>query len=129
MPLLKRLGLFFVGLSIGLVFLTFFYKNKTRGTDAGFCYLPNCRVLKNISSKRLTYSDKVAQLIDNKVVDSLDIQYFLHKGDVDFDKSDTESKPCKMYFIEGELHKNQAIMRIRNCEDKAVIEDVVMVGG
>ena len=97
MPLLKRLGLFFVGLSIGLVFLTFFYKNKTRGTDADFCYLPNCRVLKNIRSKSLAYSDKVARLVENKILDSLDIQYFLHQGDVDFGKSNTESEPCKIY--------------------------------
>ena len=124
MPLLKRLGLFFVGLSIGLVLLTFFYKNKTRGTDADFCYLPNCRVLKNIRSKPLTYSDKVARLVENKVLDSLDIQHFLHQGDVDFGKSDTESKPCKMYFIQGTLNQKKAIVHVKNCEDKAVVEDV-----
>ena len=124
MPLLKRFGLFFIGLSMGLVFLTFFYKNKTRGTEAGFCYLPNCRVLKNIRSKPVTYSDRVNQLLENKKLDSVDIRYFLYQGDVDFDKSDTESEPCKTYLIEGLVGEKKAVAQIKNCEDKAVIEDV-----
>ena len=124
MPLLKRFGLFFVGLSMGLVFLTFFYKNKTRGTDAGFCYLPNCRVLKSIRSKPVTYSDKVNQLLENKTLDSVDIRYFLYKGDVDFSKSNTESEPCKTYLIHGLVREKKATARIKKCEDSAVVEDV-----
>jgi hypothetical protein len=124
MPLLKRFGLFFIGLSMGLVFLTFFYKNKTRGTDAGFCYLPNCRVLKNIRSKPVTNSDPVNQLLQNKELDSVDLRNFLYQGDVDFDKSDTESEPCKTYVIEGLVGKRKAVAYIKNCEDNAVIEKV-----
>ncbi|MCG2461342.1 DUF4258 domain-containing protein [Flavobacteriaceae bacterium F89] len=125
MPLLKRFGLFFIGLSMGLVFLTFFYKNKTRGTDAGFCYLPNCRVLKNIRSKPVTYSDKVDRLLEEKRLDSVDIKYFLYQGDVDFDKSETESEPCKIYVIQGLIGEKEAVAHIRNCEDNAVVEDIV----
>ncbi|HZJ19721.1 MAG TPA: DUF4258 domain-containing protein [Pricia sp.] len=126
MALLKRLGFFLIGLSIGIVFLTFFLSKKTEESGFDFCYLPNCRTLKNIRSKPMSNSKEIDRMLANRELDSLDIVRFLNDGDVDFGKSDTESEPCKTYFIEGVVKKKQAVLKITDCLKDAVLEEIVM---
>ncbi len=124
MAFLKRLGFFLFGLSIGLVFLTIFLKKKSQETGTEFCYFPNCRTLKDIRSKQISYSDAIVQLIQQKDLDSTDINGFLYNGDVDFGMSETKTKPCKTYFIEGVVKDKSAILKVTNCSEKAIIESV-----
>ena len=124
MAFLKRLGFFLFGLSIGLVFLTIFLKKKSQETGTEFCYFPNCRTLKDIRTKQISYSDAIVQLIQQKDLDSTDINGFLYNGDVDFGKSETKTKPCKTYFIEGMVKDKAAILKVKNCSEKAIIENV-----
>jgi len=125
MPFLKRLGYYLLGLSVGLVFLTFFLKKKAEGTGTEFCYLPNCRTLKDMRSKPMVYSDSLNQHLLARTLDSTDIHFFLTQGKVDFGKSDTRSEPCKMYFIKGTVQNGEAILRVRNCKDKVVLENIL----
>lgn len=124
MAFLKRLGFYLIGLSIGLVFLTLFLKKKSEETGVEFCYLPNCRTLKDIRSKKISYSKDVERMIKDKVLDSLSISDFLLHGDVDFKNSDTKSTPCKTYIIEQKLRDRTSKMTVRNCTDSAIIEKV-----
>ncbi|MCK5440844.1 MAG: DUF4258 domain-containing protein [Maribacter sp.] len=126
MAFLKRLGFYLIGLSIGLVFLTIFFKNKSERTGFEFCYFPNCRTLKDIRSKSLSYSKDVEELILNQELDSTKIAYFLREGDVDFKSSDTKSTPCRTYIINAEFDERPAVMTVKNCEQKAQIESVVL---
>ncbi len=126
MAFLKRLGFFFFGLSIGLIFLTIFFKKKSEITGVEFCYFPNCRTLKDIRSKPLSYSEDVEELILNQELDSTKIAYFLREGDVDFKSSDTKSTPCRTYIINAEFDERLAVMTVKNCEQKAQIESVVL---
>ena len=124
MAFLKRLGFFIFGLSIGLVFLTIFLKKKSQETGTEFCYFPNCRTLKDIRAKQISYSDAIGQLIQQHELDSTDINGFLYNGEVDFGKSETKTKPCKTYYIEGMVKDKSAILKVKNCSEKAVIESV-----
>ena len=124
MAFLKRLGFFLFGLSIGLVFLTIFLKKKSQETGTEFCYFPNCRTLKDIRSKQISYSDAIGQLIRQEELDSTDINGFLYNGEVDFGKSETKTTPCKTYYIEGMVKGKAAILKVKNCSEKAVIETV-----
>ncbi|PKA96490.1 hypothetical protein B0O79_0125 [Flavobacteriaceae bacterium MAR_2009_75] len=124
MAFLKRLGFYLVGLSIGIVFLTFFLKKKSEDTGAEFCYFPNCRALKDLRSKPISFSDNVSQLMKTRKLDTLDITRFLKEGNVDFGQSDTKSNPCKIYIVEGELKNNQAILQFKNCRDRVVLEEI-----
>lgn len=124
MPFLKRLGYFLAGLSIGLIILAFLLKKKTTETGSEFCYFPNCRVLKDLRSKPLTFSESVEEQLSSSVLDSIDIQYFLKEGSVDFSKSDTKSKPCKVYFIDGILNGKEASLLIKNCENGTIAESI-----
>lgn len=109
---IKRLGWYLVGFSIGIVFLVFFLKKKSGGEGVQFCYLPNCRVLKDIRSKSLTYGDFEK--------DSLLIQSILRRGNVDFSKSETNGKDCKTYWIDFETNS----LKIKNCKDTAEVEQL-----
>jgi len=121
---IKRLGFYLLGLAIGLVFLSIFLKKKSEETGVSFCYLPNCRVLKDMRSKSLSYSDNIQKAMNEKRIDSIQINQFLLKGDIDFGKSDTKSKPCKTYFIESDLNDKIAVLTVKNCSNKLVIKEV-----
>lgn len=125
MDLLKRFGFYFVGLSIGIIFLTIFLKKKSEGTGTEFCYFPNCRTLKDIRSKPASYSENISTMLAENQLDSLDIKRILTDGEVDFGRSDTESEPCKTYFVAGTVKEKVAILKVKDCLEKVVLEDIV----
>ena len=124
MAFLKRLGFYLIGLSIGLVFLFFFLKKKSDETGVSFCYLPNCRVLKELRSKPLIYSKQVDQMVAERVLDSLTIAYFLNEGDVNFKKSITKNTTCKTYLIEGMVKEKFMALTVKNCDSTILIDDL-----
>lgn len=120
MGFVRRLGWYLVGLSIGIVFLVFFFKKKSEETGTEFCYFPNCRVLKDMRSKTIVFGDHLPE----KYQDTLLINAFLKNGDIDFGKSDTKSKPCKTYYVETNFEGKHLIATIGNCQSKIVVESV-----
>ena len=127
MPFIKRLGFYLFGVSIGVLFLMFFFKKKTEDTGVYFCYFPNCRTLKDIRSKPMQYSDAVSAQLINKQFDTLDIVGLLTNGDVDFGRSETESAPCKTYIIEGMIQDKEMVATVRNCAKKAILQSIVPI--
>jgi hypothetical protein len=125
MPFIKRLGFYLLGVSIGVIFLAFFFKKKTEDTGVYFCYFPNCRTLKDIRSKPMQYSDAVKVQLQNKELDTTDIVGLLTNGDVDFGRSQTKTAPCKTYIVEGEIKDKEMIATVRNCSEKAILESIV----
>lgn len=127
MPFLKRLGFYLIGLALGLVFLAFLLKKKTSETGTEFCYFPNCRVLKELRSKPIMFSDSLSVLLAEQELDSAEIQYFLREGSIDFRKSNTRSKPCKSYLIESELKGRKANMYLDNCDSIVRVMELTYV--
>lgn len=120
----KRLGWYLIGFSIGLVFLIFFIKKKSGDSSFEICYFPNCRVLKDIRSKPLFLNNSATDPIDFEALDD-EKKAILLSGNIDFDKSDTKSKPCKTYHILAE--NNQMALIVENCPDKAVFKDILVI--
>ncbi len=127
MAFLKRLGFYLIGLSIGLVFLFFFLKKKSDETGVSFCYLPNCRVLKELRSKPLIYSKQIDQMVAERALDSLTIAYFLNEGDVNFKKSITKNTTCKTYLIEGMVKEKFMALTVKNCDSTILINDLQII--
>ncbi len=93
--------------------------------DVQFNYLPNARVLSNISSKPMFYDSLVIKQFNEKWVDTSDIKNTLIYGDVDFSKSNSKEKGGKLYTIYGKTKQNQdIILEIINYEDKAVLKNI-----
>lgn len=124
MPFIKRLGFYLFGVSIGIIFLAFFFKKKTEDTGAYFCYFPNCRTLKDIRNKPMSYDDLVLAKLYTKEIDTADIKSLLTHGDIDFGESTIRDTPCKIYKIEGEIRSKPVMATVVNCPKKAEIQSI-----
>ncbi|ALM47600.1 hypothetical protein AMR72_01000 [Flavobacterium psychrophilum] len=122
MKFVHRLAYYLFGFLIGGLFLLFVFKNK----KTEFCYMPNCRVLKDIRSKGITVSKEAQATLNEKWVTMDDIQNTLKNGDVDFSKSNKINPGGgKIYIIEGRTLKNQPIvLEIVNKSERAILKDV-----
>ncbi|MGB3149841.1 MAG: DUF4258 domain-containing protein [Maribacter sp.] len=124
MAFIKRLGFYLFGLSIGIVFLAMFLKKKSAETGVYFCYLPNCRTLKDIRSKPFYYSEEVSKVMMSRSIDTNQIKELFTNGDIDFGKSNTKSTPCKTYFLEGFISDENVQVLLKNCKEKAILESI-----
>lgn len=122
MAFIKRLGWYLVGVSVGLVFLAFILKKKSGEEGIDFCYLPNCRVLKDIRSKTFAFTTTNDTLSFEKLDD--DIKKILLNGDIDFGRSKTKTKPCKTYFVTSE--NENIVLEVKNCPKQAIIKEVYL---
>ena len=122
MAFIKRLGWYLIGVSIGLIFLAIILKKKSGEEGIDFCYLPNCRVLKDIRSKKLGFSKEVNKQLINKQLDTTYFTTAFTKGDINFAKSNTKAKPCKIYFIN---YQNKEI-ELQNCKDRIIIAQITL---
>jgi len=46
------------------------------------------------------------------------------KGDVNFSKSQTKRKPCKIYVIEGDYADKEIVLTVENCDSIATVQEV-----
>ena len=120
MTLLQRIGYYLGGFSIGLIILAFFLNGKKVSCDYG----PEARVLKNINTKKIVFSEAILTDLSTKKIDSTTISYLLKKGDVNFSKSTPREKPCGIYAIEGEYKDIEMLMTVQNCDSIATILNV-----
>lgn len=120
MKLAQRFAYYFGGFSVGLILLAFFLNGKKASCNYGL----DARVLKNINSKTLLFSEEAKSIIREKSIDTIAINYVLFKGDVNFSNSDTRKNPCGIYSIEGEYNDKDLILIIENCDSIATLKDL-----
>lgn len=117
----QRLAYYLFGLLLGGFIVYYFFNEK----DAQFCYLPNCRVLKDLRSKPINISEKAQISFDNALITMNDVKVCLTYGDVDFSKSNIAVKGGKLYIIEGQNTKKEPItIEMINYSGKVLIKDV-----
>jgi hypothetical protein len=122
MELLKRFGYYFVGLSLGIVAVYFFWQKK----NVTFDYLPNARTLKNMRVKKRLFSADAKIIMQQNDIDSLMIAQILQTGNVDFGKSKPRQKPCREYWIDSENLEKKVALVIVNCDSTTTIKKVVL---
>jgi hypothetical protein len=122
MKFVHRFAYYLLGVVIGGIFLIFIFKEKR----TEFCYLPNCRVLKDIRTKGLGIAPEAKTTLEEKWVTLDDIKNSLKYGDVDFSKSNKPNPGGgKLYVIEGKTVKDQPIViEVINYSDKAILKAV-----
>jgi hypothetical protein len=125
MKFYQRLAFFLFGLLIGVIFLVYFLGAKAESRGVAFCYLPNCRVLKDIRSKPFYYSEKALLVLAETWIDSIDIKNTLTHGEVDFSQSNVKVGNAKRYRIEGKtINQETVVLTILNYSDKAELESI-----
>lgn len=125
MNLRYRLAFYLFGLMVGIIFVYFFMTKKAEASGVSFCYLPNCRVLKDLRSKPLEIDTLAAEKLKETWVTLDDIKKSLEFGDVDFSKSNKSFESGKIYTIEGKNTNNEEIFILMvNYESKVVLKDI-----
>lgn len=122
MKLVKRIGFYLIGVTIGVYFVQFMWKEK----DVSFDYGMDARTLKSIRTKNILYSDAVKTMIAERKIDTAEISLLLKFSDVDFSKSKPRQKPCAEYFLTG---KNQLVNKslyVIRCDSTATIKKVIL---
>ena len=120
-----RLAYYLFGLFLGAIFVIWFLKAKANDKGVEFCYLPNCRVLKDLRSKSLDIDTLAKKSLSEKWVTMEDIKESLRYGDVDFDKSNEPYRKGKIYVIEGKTAYNEEItITMVNYTNKVLLEKI-----
>ncbi|MHA6280665.1 DUF4258 domain-containing protein [Salinimicrobium sp. CAU 1759] len=120
MKFIHRLGYYLGGFAIGLVILAFFLSGKRTSCAYG----PDARVLKNIRLKERAYSEEALEEMQRSQIDTASINRVLHKGDVDFSRSNTDLDSCKIYMITGNSEIGELEMLFENCDSLATLQEI-----
>lgn len=120
MTLLRRIGYYLGGFSIGLVLLAFFLSGKKTTCDYG----PSARVKKNIRSKTMKFSSQAEEFISFNNMDSILIDKLIAKGAVKFSESNTRLDSCKIYIINNDQPDKSYKLTIENCDSIATVKRI-----
>ena len=96
----------------------FFLGGKRTSCD----YSPNARTLKNIRIKERVFTQEANQFFESNRLDTSNVNTILHKGKVDFGKSETDREPCKIYYVTGKLDAGTLELQIENCDSTATVQ-------
>lgn len=110
MDILKRLGYYLVGFSIGLVFLAFFFNGKRTQCHYG----PEARVINNLEQKTWKIHPEITNPI---AVDSVSVLLFLAQSSIDFSKSNPQHTPCGIYQLNTRFKEKNYTLSVNNCDD------------
>jgi len=120
--LIKRIGYYLVGLSLGSIGVYFFWQKK----KATFDYGMDARTLKTIRVKERLFSEDAKNAMQKFDIDTLKITTILKTGDVDFGKGNPRQKPCAEYYIAGEKELKSISLLVKRCDSTATIEKVIV---
>lgn len=121
----QRLAYYLFGALLGCFFLYYFLGAKAESKGVEFCYLPNCRVLKELRNKSLEYSPEAEAILTEDWINLDDIKNTLTHGDVDFSLSNKAYKKGKIYVIEGKTSHNEDItVTMVNYSSKVLLDKI-----
>ena len=132
MDLKKRFFYFFIGITLGVIAVIFMTnernKNRPEEERISFPYGPDARTLKSIRVKKhRVFSEQAKEALQTHNIDSIRIEYLLHKSDVDFSESITDRTiPCQTYQLNGNLKNMKVSMRIERCDSTATFEKITV---
>ena len=119
MKLSNRLIYFMGGFLIGICILIFIWDKKT----TKFPYMPDARVINDVNSKNVHYSNKLHTAFAKNIITASQVQDILKNGNVNFSKSNTKLDSCKIYVIEKILSTKNYSISLENCTNEVRVFD------
>ncbi|HKJ06313.1 MAG TPA: hypothetical protein VJ970_02480 [Flavobacteriaceae bacterium] len=116
----QRLPYYLAGFIAGIAIVYFIFDKK----ETEFNYGPNARVLKNIRTKKLMYSNEVNLLLTKKNIDTLQIAKILENGNVDM-WNKIQLDTCTEYKITGRKKLKNVQLMVQNCDSTATITKII----
>lgn len=123
MQLLKRVGYYLVGLSLGIVAVYFFWQKKNVTFDYGM----DARTLKTIRIKKRNFTEEAHKTMRLNDIDTLTISTILKTGDVDFSKGKPRQRPCAEYYITGNDAEANIHLYVERCDSIATIQEIILI--
>mgnify|MGYP006071526409 CR=1 FL=1 len=120
--LIKRIGYYLVGFSLGAVATYFFWQKK----NATFDYGMDARTLKTIRIKDRIFSEEAKKSMERYDIDSTNISTILYLGDVDFGKGKPRETPCAEYYVTGKDDLKNVHLYVKRCDSTSTIEKVIV---
>ncbi len=119
--MLKKLKFYFIGLVPGLLIVIFVLNQK----GASCSYFPNDRVIAETLTKDFSYSDQFKKEMEiNKISEKFLKDDIISKGEIDFDKSNAQKKPCPEYILNYPKNNPTYEIHYSKCKDKAKFLDL-----
>ncbi len=119
MKLSNRLIYFTGGFLIGICILIFIWDKK----NTKFPYMPDARVINDVNSKNVHYSNKLHTAFAKNIITASQVQDILKNGNVNFSKSNTKLDSCKIYVIEKNLSTKNYSIILENCTNEVRVFD------
>ena len=119
MKLSNRLIYFMGGFLIGICILIFIWDKK----NTKFPYMPDARVINDVNSKNVNYSNKLHTAFAKNIITASQVQDILKNGNVNFSKSNTKLDSCKIYVIEKNLSTKNYSISLENCTNEVRVFD------
>ncbi|MBT7528978.1 hypothetical protein OAN39_05570 [Flavobacteriaceae bacterium] len=119
MKLSNRLIYFMGGFLIGICILIFIWDKK----NTKFPYMPDARVINDVNSKNVHYSNKLHTAFAKNIITASQVQDILKNGNVNFSKSNTKLDSCKIYVIEKKLSTKNYSISLENCNNEVKVFD------
>ena len=116
MNLIKRIGYYFFGLSIGIVLISFIFNGKKTSCNYG----PQARVKSQLLSKMIIIPDSLIE----RNISSESIKIFIKNSSVDFSMGNTQKDSCKTYVLNGYLSSKKTSIKFENCNRTVSIIEV-----
>tara|TARA_B110000967_G_C18731712_1_gene482933 strand:- start:209 stop:607 length:399 start_codon:yes stop_codon:yes gene_type:complete len=119
----RRLLIFSVGFFMGCVLV---YTTMFKGTDREFygSWLPEGRVIKKLNSSLNRDHSSYQCILDKSGVFESEVDEMFVSGDIDFEKSNTESS-IRKYFVNVEINENRNVVaEISLARDSAWISQI-----
>ena len=119
MKLSNRLIYFMGGFLIGICILIFIWDKK----NTKFPYMPDARVINDVNSKNVHYSNKLHTAFAKNIITASQVQDILKNGNVNFSKSNTKLDSCKIYVIQKILSTKNYSISLENCNNEVKVFD------
>lgn len=120
---MRKIKFFLIGLVPGLL-LVFFILNKKGASCSG--YLPNSRVIAETLSKKMVYSPTFSEEMKaNKIEEKFLKDSIITKGQIDFDKSQAQKKPCPEYVLIYPEKNPRYEVHFQKCKDDVTFSSLI----
>lgn len=120
--MLRRLGIFMIGviLGVGVVRVAF----PGRYTEYMQYFSLDYRVLYHLQQDTIYMSPGAQAQLDCWQIEQDEVLSVLDGGEVNFDKSETRTEPCKLYWVE----KENVSAAFELCEEKVKLQEFKLSG-
>ncbi|MBL6657532.1 MAG: DUF4258 domain-containing protein [Flavobacteriales bacterium] len=112
----RRFGIFFFGILLGVMIIRFAFPG--RFTEYTQYFSLDYRVLYHLNQDTIYFSNEAQCLMECLDVEQADVLDVFEGGEVNFDLSDKNTTPCKLYLVE----KDELEVSFELCEDKVKLK-------